>query len=106
MIDTKTTAAELHHYFGNHVGIARWSHVGDTYIYNINRCRDAFIAGLEKTLAEELPESAGVTIIHLQEMIKLARGDWSELETIKSLYRYYYNVTGGQFDEAKLFPTE
>lgn len=97
-----TLVADLDHYFGNYVGWARQCHLGIASD-DLAASKTAFINSLEKALAANLPSSKGVTSDHLREMIELARGDWSDVETIKTLYRRRYEIRREEYNEEKLF---
>lgn len=98
-----TTAVDLDHYFRNEVGAVRMSHIAGDRTCNFEDSRRDFIAGLERTLMDHVPESEGVTRTHLQEMVQMAQGDWSNIETIKRLYKRYFEVRGKEYNEEALF---
>ncbi|MBI4452135.1 hypothetical protein HY637_01780 [Candidatus Woesearchaeota archaeon] len=100
-----TTASELDHYFRNEVGMARNCLLkGEKERAQAKKAEANFVNGLERAIAENLPEFKGVTQQHLREMTQLAQsGDWADIRTIKALYRRYYEITGKPFDEQKLF---
>ncbi len=101
-----TTASELDHYFGNCVGYARLFHIEQSSGKYLHKEKEKFVSGLEKALVEEVSEEKEVTREHLREMIRLAKRDWSDVETIKSVYKRYFEIRGtdfGVYDEGKLF---
>ena len=55
---------------------------------------------------EKIPTLEDVTYDHLREMITLAQGDWSDVETIKALYRHYSEIRKKDYDLEALFKEE
>lgn len=101
-----TTASALDHYFGNGVGMVRLWHISDTpgLAGSFDQKKKDFIQGLERAIQEDLPEFPPVTTQHLREMIALANsGNWADINTIKALYRRYYEIKRQPYNEAKLF---
>ena len=99
----QSTAGKLDKYFGDYVCWVRNVHIGAIENCNFKQNRTKFIDGLEKTLADGLPQRKGVTRDHLREMIELARGDWSCVETIQGLYYRYSEIREKNYDVEKLF---
>ena len=99
-----TTASELDHYFANYVGMAKdWLMEGEKERAQAQKV--PFVDGLERVIDKNLPEFKGITNDTLRMIVKLAQsGDWSEIETIKSFYRWYYQIRGKIFDKQILFP--
>lgn len=62
-----------------------------------------FISGLEKAIHGDLSESDGIGNTHLRHMFVFAKRDWS-LSTVKSIYEYYHNIMGMNYNEQELFP--
>ena len=102
-----STAAALDHYFGNYIEMARLFHVFDTPKPSreaFEERKTKFIAGLESTIARNLPVHGGITQDHLREILQLAQGDWSDINVVKSVYDMYYQINGTKYDEKMLFP--
>ena len=102
----------LGYYFGNKVAIARIWLLDDKTDRlpdkDYEKIKKEFIAGLNKALESQVPESADALVKRqdLIEMVRLAEGDWSDVETLRGLYRAYFNITTETFDEGRLFPSE
>lgn len=100
-----TTASSLDHYFGNYAGMARLFHLDkpkpspDAF----EERKQKFIAGLERAIAQNLPEYGGITQQHLREMMQLAQGDWTDVRTVKALYARYDELRQGGRDIPALF---
>ena len=104
-----TTACALDHYFGNNLIHAKMKLVHREAREGINidldELKREFISGLEGALSDTIPEYGGITKQHIRETIELARGDWSNVEIIKSIYRKIFAIKCKPFDEQALFGT-
>ena len=99
-----STAAGLDHYFGNYVSIARLMHgEGIHDLRELEPLKREFLSGLTQVIAENRPVHAGITNDHLREMISLAERDWSDIGTIKGLYRRHFQLKGKEHEVDALF---
>ncbi|GEM_PF-3483115 len=106
-----TTALSLDHYFQNIadcfqnvVDNARYRHLnGSTTGEYLQESKVRLTAALETAIKKNLPEDRGVTQQNLQEIIELASGDWSNIDTIRQLYRRYFQIKNREYDEQELF---
>jgi len=115
-----STKATLDYSFGTWVGSARDRHLGikspqepqkfDELAF-FNRQKEGFVSALEEAIKEDLPEYESVIGHHLirvrhndlRRMLELAKnGDWSNKETIMSLYEMYCRITRTPYNERML----
>ena len=76
------------------------------YTNDYESIRRDFIFRLNRVLELGASETANVKRQDLQNMIRLAEiGNWSDLKTIRELYRAYYRIMGEEFDEETFFPS-
>jgi len=104
-----TTSMVLDHYFGNSVnsftGLLGVRYRATNYDYSPTR--DKFIGGLERAIEKNVPETEGVTLDHLREMVDLARHDWSDLDAVKRLYQRGWELRPKKYPHPKeMFPHE
>lgn len=102
-----STAARLDLFFAHNVLRAGNMHNGFKSNTNFDTLKRKFIHGLETAIKDEyLPESGNITKDDLRQMIKLANQDWSDVKTIKNLYRYHHQIRGIKYKERELFPSK
>jgi len=105
MSDNKylTTAYAWDDLFGNKVGPVILYHSPGSSYYDCDYegCRNEFIAGLKSALS--LPEDEDVTRDHLREMIKIAEGDWSDIETIRAICEYHQSIRNSRSSTVQTF---
>ena len=100
-----STKSDLDHYFGNHAGIAYLWHrelmgldpKDPDETYDFKREKRQFMRGLRRTLTQRLPVYGGIEHSHLEEIIELATGDWSDAEIIDRLMKRYSELTGTDY---------
>ncbi|MBI2665406.1 hypothetical protein HYX12_02175 [Candidatus Woesearchaeota archaeon] len=104
-----TTSLALDHYFGNCTGCFTGV-VGVRYRatnHDFGPSRDKFIAGLERAIEKNVPETEGVTLDNLREIVDLARHDWSDLDAVKKLYQRGWELRPKRYPHPKdMFPYE
>ena len=93
-----TTASELDHYFSKIVPIVKLWHESGRNKEKFEAKRLEFVEGLERAIANNLPEFYGVTHQHLRDMIQLAQsGPWSDINTIDKIRAFYGKILYGQY---------
>ena len=86
-----TTASQLDYYYGNIVPTVRLWHKYERNDEDFEAKRVEFVEGLERAIADNLPEFYDLTHQHLRDMIELAQsGPWSDPNTINKI-RLFYN---------------
>lgn len=108
-----STASALDHYFGNTVAAVRILLLGhkegqfSQVHIDYEKTKQEFVTNLNLALEQQVPEYGNVRRQDLRNIIQLAEaGSWSNVETIKDLYKAYYKIRGREFDEMELFPSE
>ena len=71
----------------------------------IRYLQQEFKSGLAIAIQEGVPEGSGVTIAHLETILKLAaESDWGvDINTIKPICGIYFPLRGLEYDEARFF---
>lgn len=89
----QSTADELDHYIANKLTpVICWHQAGRTD-KDFDKPRGEFIDGIEATIALDLPESGGITNLHLIEFVDMANaGSWENPADVKPIYRLYCDL--------------
>ena len=84
----------INHFFGNSVASARLDHLRNKIDpKELDRLKKKFLTGIgDKRFSPEIQT-------RIDEMLKIARGDWGDIETIKNLYRKRAEVLGEEYGE-------
>jgi hypothetical protein len=96
-------ASMTEHYLGNAVGLARMHIIeGGHDASFLEAMKNNFITrGIEVDLKRV--DSIRYSESDLKDVLEIANGDWTDIETIKNIYRKMYEMKGKDFDEEALF---